>query len=115
MSAFVPPPPDVASSAGAHALPFHFKTWPDVAPVFTSDKSVNDAAAIRASALALVKYKFEPSAIPSVSTVVNSKAFAPEFTLTNLEPAPTKLFGESVSPTKVDAPPPPPTSEPTSH
>ena len=70
MSAFVPPPPDVASSAGAHALPFHFKTWPDVAPVFTSDKSVNDAAAIRASALALVKYKFEPSAISSVLSFV---------------------------------------------
>ena len=70
------------SAAGAQALPFHFNTCPDVAPVFTSDKSVNDAAPIRtsalASALAFVKYKFEPSvkfAVVFVASLLSKSVF----------------------------------------
>ena len=40
VSAFSPPPPDVISSAGAHCVPLHFKTCPEVGAVEVVSTSV---------------------------------------------------------------------------
>ena len=87
VSASNPPPPDVASFAGAHCVPFHFKTCPDVGAVVVVSTSDN-------------------TSIEKLLTA--TKASPAPLTLRNPFSKPEKVVGVSVSAKKVLAPPPPP-------
>ena len=87
MAASNPPPPDVASFAGAHCVPFHFKTCPDVGAVVVVSTSDNTSIE-----------KLFTSVKPSPAPLTLQKPFA----------KPENVVGVSVSAKKVVAPPPPP-------